>query len=174
MNLLELNNLFLFCEEKNKKLYDHMERVSMLCYATAKELSLTPKELELAYISGLLHDVSKFVVDLNIDHYSIVSSTIISFLNDYQKVSNIILQSEERFDGKGYPLKLKNIEIELLAYILIISNYYDELRMQGLEHNQAIENLYSNSNLLFPNQIIVPFVNSIEKNDLQNYEYMEE
>lgn len=170
MNLLDLDDLFLSCEQKNKDLYKHMERVSLLCYVTGKELKLSSKELEIVYVSGLLHDISKFNIDINLEHYSVLSSAIINSLNEFKEVPNVILQIEEQFDGKGYPLGLKENEIKLLSYIVKISDFYDELRINGLSHDESTKQLRSNSNLLFPNQIITPFIKGIIKNDLQ-YEY---
>lgn len=170
MNLFDFNDIFLSCEKKNSQLYKHMERVSLLCYATGKELKLTSKELEIVYVSGLLHDISKFNIDIELEHYSTLSSAIINSLNEVGEVPKVILQIEERFDGKGYPLGLKEDQIKLLSYIVKISNYYDELRMKGLTHDETTIDLRTNSNLLFPNQIITPFIKAIINNDLQ-YEY---
>lgn len=170
MNLFSLNNVFLDCEQKNEKLYHHIERVSILCYAAGKELNLSSKELEIVYISGLLHDISKFNIDINLQHYSTLSSAIINSLNGFDEISNVVLQIEEQFNGNGYPLGLKQSEIKLLSYIVKISNYYDELRMNGFTHDKSTIKIRSNSNVLFPDQIITPFIKGIVKNDLQ-YDY---
>lgn len=166
MNVLDLNDVLTACEQKDNQLYKHIERVSLLCYAMGKELELSPKELEIAYISGLLHDISKFNIDIDLEHYSVLSSAIINSY-EYGEVSNIILQIEEQFNGEGYPLGLKEDKIKLLSYIVKISNYYDELRMNNLSHDETTKQLRSNSNLLFPDQIITPFIKAIIKNDLQ-------
>jgi len=171
VNLLDFNDILLSCENKNKQLYEHIERVSLLCYATGKELQLSSRELEVVYVSGLLHDISKFNIDINLEHYSTLSSAIINSLNnEVGEVPKVILQIEERFDGKGYPLGLKKEQIKLLSYIVKISDYYDKLRMQGLTHDESTINIRSNSNLLFPNQIITPFIKAVINNNLQ-YEY---
>jgi HD-GYP domain-containing protein (c-di-GMP phosphodiesterase class II) len=168
MNLSDLNDIFLICEQKNEALYRHMERVSLLCYATGKELELSSKELEIVYISGLLHDIGKFNINIDLHHYSTISSAIVNSLNGFNDVPNVILQIEEQFNGKGYPLGLKESEIKLLSYIVKISDYYDELRINGLTHDESTIQLRSNSNLLFPGQIITPFIKAIVKNDLQH------
>lgn len=171
MNLLDLNEIFIYCENKDKKLFEHMERVSLLCYAFGKELNLTPKELEIVYVAGLLHDIGKFYIDIEPECYSILSSSIInSFENEFNQVSNIILQIEENYDGTGKPLGLKTDKIKLLSYVIKISNLYDELRSSGLTHDESTQNIRANSNLLFPDQIITPFIKSIIKNGLQ-FEY---
>jgi putative nucleotidyltransferase with HDIG domain len=166
MNLTILDDFFLECEQKDYALYKHLERVSMLAYATAQELQLSSKELEIAYISGLLHDIGKFHSLTELEHYSTVSATIVNSLKEFENIPNIILQIEETYDGEGYPLGLKEDEISLLSYIIIICNFYDELRMLGKTHNEATHELKSNSKVLFPDQIIEPFIISVEKNNL--------
>lgn len=47
-------------DPKTKLKIDHTYRVAELCQAIASSLSLTPEEVDLAWLCGLLHDIGRF------------------------------------------------------------------------------------------------------------------
>jgi HD-GYP domain-containing protein (c-di-GMP phosphodiesterase class II) len=169
-------------EDKSKDIFQHSERTAILCYATAKELNLYADDMELAYLSGLLHEIGKLDIpnEVQVDDQFIKMEKIypyftVSILNNFDgfdTLSSIIMKHQENIDGSGSPKGLKGDEIDLVARILRIADFYDHQRMKGLTHDETTKSLRENSDVIFPRQIITPFIKAIIKNDLQ-YEYNE-
>jgi HD-GYP domain-containing protein (c-di-GMP phosphodiesterase class II) len=160
----------------------HAERTAMLCYAVAKELDLETEEAGMAYMSGLLHEVGKCLlpekinlVQEEVDSNLLVpyiAAAIVNSIEGFEPLAEILLQQMENVDGSGYPKGLKQQEIELIAIILRIAEFYDAQRAKGLTHDDTTKLLRLNSDVIFPRKIITPFIKSVIKNKLQ-FEYEE-
>lgn len=175
MNIKVLDHIISRMENEAFDLYSHSERTSLLCYAVAKELDLYPEELEQAYFAGLLHEIGKLdfreeqMGIVNIENlYPYFTASILNNCEGYDKLSKIILQYKENYDGTGEPQGLKEDEINIIAKILRIADFYDEKRASGLTHDETTKLLREYSDKYFPRRIITPFIKAIIKNDLQN------
>ena len=179
MNVKKIEHIIKMMEEYNVKMAEHSERTAMLCYAFAKELKLDAEYLEIAYMSGLLHDIGRMghnevvkIDDINVNIeriYPYFSEAIISKFEGFENVAKVIIQSAENYDGSG-PLKLTGDNIGTIATILRISDFYDTQRSSGLSHDETTKLLRLNSDIIFPKKIITPFIKSVINNDLQ-FEY---
>lgn len=179
MNVKKIEHIIKLMEEYDMKMAEHSERTAMLCYAFAKELKLDAEYLEIAYISGLLHDIgrvgyNKFIEigDIKIDIemiYPYFSQAIIGKIEGFEDVAKVVIQNSENYDGSG-PLKLSGEDIGTIATILRISDYYDTQRSKGFSHDETTKMLRENSDIIFPRKIITPFIKSVINNDLQ-FEY---
>lgn len=168
MDLMEQNNL--------NNVLEHGERTAMLCYATAKEFDLDPEYLEIAYISGLLHEVGKVNLpnklmlreqEIDVENiYPYFSSNLIRCFKGFENVADVVIQNAENIDGTGYPYGLAGEEIGFIARILRISDYYDTCRMNGLTHDETTKKIRENTDIIFPKKIITPFIKSVIKNEL--------
>ncbi|MBU4312864.1 MAG: GAF domain-containing protein [Candidatus Omnitrophica bacterium] len=129
-------------DAKDSHTYGHSERVMKHCIDVADALKLPQHEKDILKYSSLLHDIGKIGIDvgilrkpsrLNDEEWNIMvmhpvlgSGIVeqISFLND---LAPIILRHHERYDGKGYPGKLKKEEIPLGARILAVVDAYESM-----------------------------------------------
>ena len=101
---------------------------------------MPPEQQELAHTAGLLHDIGKFVlpdrilkgnVELSeadweqIRKHPYEGARIVSQIDGYQPVGDIILAHHERMDGLGYPRGLRDDEIPEIAKIIAVVDTYD-------------------------------------------------
>lgn len=156
-------------ENFDQELYQHSEHVAMLCYAAAQELNLSYSEREMAYFSGLLHDVGRFYLESNehedFEDESIVNGSMIYFDKDFNKLIPIIVDYENinEEDSEKY-----DFCINIIKVIVKLSNEYDEFRSEGLSHEKSCQMIREN-NVCFNNMVTI-LLKAIIKNKL-NYEY---
>jgi len=86
-------------------------------------------------------------------------------LND---LAPIILRHHERYDGKGYPGRLKKAKIPLGARILSVTDAYESMvsdrpYRRALSLNKAKEELLNNSGSQFDPKIVDVFVKILDK-----------
>lgn len=128
--------------EKNAREKIHSERVSAISRLIGEAMNLdygTIKEIETA---GLLHDIGKIAVDENIlnkdgrltdDEYNNIkkhpesSYQILKSINAYAGLAEDVLSHHERWDGNGYPRRLKGEEISLIARIICVADAYEAM-----------------------------------------------
>ena len=108
--------------------------------AIAQRAGFSRQEAELVHIAALLHDIGKFIlpdrilkanVPLTDEDWMLIKrhpqqgARIVSSLDGYGPVAEIILAHHERIDGKGYPRGLVGDEIPELARIISVADTYD-------------------------------------------------
>ena len=130
-------------ELRDQETQGHSERVTSMVVKLARELGLSEEELIHIRRGALLHDVGKMGIPDSIlqkpgkltetemevmrEHavlaYNVLSSSV--FL---EKALDIPYSHHEKWDGTGYPNKLKAEEIPLAARMFAIIDVYDALR----------------------------------------------
>lgn len=180
MDVKKVSNVISNMEKLDSKMLDHCERTSVLCYALGKEIDLDKEELEIVWMAGYLHEVGKIGLNKEIklredliDLEKIYPYFTVAILNNYEgfeALSNVLIQHKENVDGSGYPMGLHHEDIDLLAMIIRIADFYDTTRASGINHEDACKLLRQNSDVIFPRKIITPFIKSVIKNELQ-FEY---
>lgn len=128
--------------EKNKREERHSQRVSKYCGVIAELLELSPDEVSMLKISGVLHDIGKIAIHndiLNkpekltdeefekIKKHPEVGYRILSASKKYSDITVDILNHHERFDGKGYPQGLLGEEIPYRSRIISLADAYDAM-----------------------------------------------
>ncbi len=118
----------------------HSAAVARYSRAIAQRAGMSRQEEELVHIAALLHDIGKFIlpdrilkanVPLTDEDWMLIKrhpqqgARVVSSLDGYGPVADIILAHHERIDGKGYPRGLKGDEIPELARIISVSDTYD-------------------------------------------------
>lgn len=120
----------------------HSMRVAEYSCAIGKRMGLDDKMLEVIYQAGLLHDIGKIGIsdtvlrkpgELNeaeaeaIRNHPSIGYSILSSISEIPLISLGAKYHHERFDGKGYPEKLKGSEIPLIARIICVADAYDAM-----------------------------------------------
>ena len=94
---------------------------------------------------------------------------IIQPVQSLKNVIPLILHHHERFDGKGYPSKLKGEEIPYLTRILSVADSFDAMTSNrpykhSMGFDNAFEELKKCSGTQFDPDIVNAFVETIEIN----------
>jgi HD-GYP domain-containing protein (c-di-GMP phosphodiesterase class II) len=120
----------------------HSQRVVKYVLMGGASLSFSHNELEILEYAGILHDIGKIAIDDRLlskpglltegesrafhEHPAIGARIIhgIPFLDD---VRDIVLHHHERYDGAGYPDRLKGDAIPLGARLLAVADTFDSM-----------------------------------------------
>jgi len=129
-------------EAKDTYTRGHSDRVYEYSVLIGKKLNLSEEEINTLKIGGLFHDIGKIGVPDSIllktskltdDEYSeiknhpTIGAHILSNATIFQNVIPIVKHHHERFDGSGYPGKLKGLDIPYLARITAIADAFDAM-----------------------------------------------
>jgi putative nucleotidyltransferase with HDIG domain len=125
-----------------EELYFHSLNVTMLSIMMARDLKLSVDVASVLGMGALMHDIGrKEVPDKILLKTEALTQAERNFFEMHCQYGvdigqrlhlppaalAIIREHHELYDGTGYPGKLKGESINLLARIVVIANYYDEL-----------------------------------------------
>jgi len=137
-----LYSLALMVEAKDGNTGDHCKRLSYSAEVFGEKIGLNSEELEALKRGGVLHDIGKLGIPDNIllkpgklnaaewevmKTHTTIGYHICNSLRSIQSTTPIILSHHERWDGSGYPQKLKGNDIPLLAQVFQLLDIYDAL-----------------------------------------------
>ncbi len=120
----------------------HSERVSDMTLKVCQLIGLKKDDISKIHIAAHLHDIGKIGVPdaiLNkegrltdeefgyIKKHPAIGAEILSKSNKLSELSDIVLMHHERYDGKGYPLGRKGVEIPIGARIIAICDSIDAI-----------------------------------------------
>jgi putative nucleotidyltransferase with HDIG domain len=118
----------------------HSAAVARYSRAIAQRAGYSRREEELVHIAALLHDIGKFIlpdrilkanVPLTDEDWMLIrrhpqqGARVVSSLDGYGPVAEVILAHHERIDGKGYPRGLAGDDIPELSRIISVADTYD-------------------------------------------------
>lgn len=161
-------------DSKHKYTASHSERVSRYCIRIAQILNLPHDEITKVRFAGFLHDLGKVatpqkIIDkpeaLTDEEWDIVKQHPIITINALKKIHGmeeigyIAGHHHEKFDGTGYPDKLKGEEIPFLTRVITIADAFDALRStrayrEYLSYDNALKILKENSGSQFDPRIV--------------------
>ncbi len=120
----------------------HSDRVSEYSVLIGKKLGLSEQDLKTLKIGGLFHDIGKIGVPdtilqkttkLDDNEYSeiknhpTIGAHILSTATIFSDIIPIVKHHHERYDGNGYPGRLKGEDIPYLARIAAIADSFDAM-----------------------------------------------
>ena len=129
-------------EAKDSYTRGHSDRVSEYSVLIGKYMELPEDELKTLRIGGLFHDIGKIGVPDSIllktdkltdDEYSeiknhpTIGAHILSTATIFKDLIPIVKHHHEKYDGTGYPGKLKGEDIPLLARIASVADTFDAM-----------------------------------------------
>lgn len=129
-------------EAKDTYTRGHSDRVSEYSVLLGQKLGLPEQDINNLKVGGLFHDIGKIGVPDSIllknskltdDEYSeiknhpAIGAHILSNATIFKDVIPIVKHHHERFDGNGYPGKLKGEEIPYLARIAAVADAFDAM-----------------------------------------------
>ncbi|MDT8426377.1 MAG: response regulator [Methyloprofundus sp.] len=115
----------------------HEERVSCLAAAIGEQMELNDEEIDSLKIAGLIHDIGKAYVPLDIlnrpgpmteaerlivQQHTGIGEALVSKVDLPWPIKQIVGQHHERLDGSGYPLGLSGQHIILESRIMAVAD----------------------------------------------------
>src|SRR3954468_6851395 len=164
----------------------HSAAVARYSRAIAQRAGYPRQEEELVHIAALLHDIGKFIlpdrilkanVPLTDEDWMLIKrhpqqgARVVSSLDGYGPVAEIILAHHERIDGNGYPRGLKGEEIPELARIISVADTYDVMTARDsyrtpMSSEDAIAELRRVAGKQLDAEFVEIFIELIEGNDV--------
>jgi putative nucleotidyltransferase with HDIG domain len=164
----------------------HSAAVARYARAIARAVGCSEQEQELVHTAGLLHDIGKFVFPdrilkgnhkLTDEDWNIIrlhpaeGSRIVSQVEGYGPVGEIILAHHERVDGKGYPRGLAGDEVPLLSRMISVSDLYDVMTARDsyrvpISSAEAVAELRRVAGTQLDADLVEVFVRALEGGEL--------
>jgi putative nucleotidyltransferase with HDIG domain len=128
----------------------HSAAVARYSREVAAAAGLSGEEQDLVHTAALLHDIGKFILpdrilkgnaELNeadweqIRKHPEEGARIVSQIDGYRPVGEIIIAHHERIDGLGYPRGLEGEEIPELSRIIAVCDTYDVMTARDSYRN---------------------------------------
>jgi diguanylate cyclase (GGDEF)-like protein/putative nucleotidyltransferase with HDIG domain len=142
LHMRTIEALALAIEAKDHTTHDHLQRVRVYAIEVAKDLRVTPEEMEALQAAALLHDIGKLAVPEHIISkpgrltpeefekmkiHPVVGAEILERVRFPYPVVPIVRAHHEKYDGSGYPFGLKGEEIPIGARILSAVDFLDAM-----------------------------------------------
>jgi len=164
----------LLSEARDPYTAGHQRRMAKLTCAIAREMDLSEEQIERLRITGLIHDIGKMSVPVDILNkpgklneleFGIVKAhpetayNIVKGLEFPCPVAQSILQHHERLDGSGYPKGLSSEDIILEARILAVADVVEAMSSQrpyrpALGVGQALGEISRNEGILYDSRVV--------------------
>ncbi len=169
-----VNTLALAFEKRDAYTTGHQQRVTKLACAIAKEMNLSDEQIKGLHIAGLLHDIGKISVPIDIlnkpsklndNEFNLIKEhphigyDILKDVEFEQPIAQIILQHHEMMNGSGYPEGIIGEAIILQARILAVADVVEAIASHrpyrpALGINKALEEILLNRSVLYDPDVV--------------------
>ncbi len=178
-----IHGLITAIELKDPYARGHSQRVMIYSELIAKKIKYP--DIETIRMAALLHDIGKIGIPEHIlnkpdlltpEEYDIVKAhpdygyKILSNIEGFNRIKNIIRFHHERVDGKGYPAGMKDIIIPLESRIIAVADTFDAITSdrayrKGMTSKEAIAELQRVKGTQLDEKIVDYFISIIYEND---------
>jgi putative nucleotidyltransferase with HDIG domain len=155
----------------------HSTRVSQLAAVLGNEMALDARQLKALERGALLHDIGKIGISDDVLHkpgqlndtewnamrlHPDIGARIVEDIPFLQDTLPIIRYHQERWDGSGYPIGLRGIEIPLTARIFAVVDAFDALTTERpyrkkISPEEAVSYLHEQAGILFDPEVVSAF-----------------
>jgi PAS domain S-box-containing protein/putative nucleotidyltransferase with HDIG domain len=163
----------------------HQRRVAQLAVAIAKELQLPEVQVEGIHLAGVVHDVGKIQVPVEIlskpgklteiefrliKEHAQSGYEILKSIDFPWPIAKIVLQHHERLDGSGYPQALRSDQILLDAKIIAVADVVESMNSHrpyrpGLGIDAALGEITLNKGKLFDPAVVEACITLFRERD---------
>ena len=162
--------------------FTHSVNVSVIAIAVGRACRMDPQELRLLGLGGLLHDVGKLRINLDIinkparlshaeflqvkEHPRLGADIVASMDGITQEVIDIVLAHHLGFDRTGYPEYIRHRSFPRMVDTVTIADAYDAMTtlrayQRPLTPRKAMEELRQSSGKMLNPQILTPFLETM-------------
>ena len=168
-------------QRKSEVLYLHSQQVANYSASVAAKLGLSRKEIGIIRTAALLHDIGLLSVPNSImnkfpylstreltqyKRHCIAGCSMLENMEEFAGIIDLIRSHHEKWDGTGYPKRLKGVNIPLGARIIAVADYYDSVinpssTQWQKNHQEALQELLSGMGTAFDPEIVKAFMEAI-------------
>lgn len=165
----------------------HSKRVADISIKLGLELNMGTEELSILHWTGIIHDIGKILVPktvlnkegrltdeefLTIKKHPVWGYDVLKNSDLTKEMAKYVLHHHERWDGKGYPDKLKEKEIPLISRILTIADSFDAMTSdrsyrKKMSTADALEEIKVNAGKQFDPELSEIFIKSYKNNKME-------
>jgi HD-GYP domain-containing protein (c-di-GMP phosphodiesterase class II) len=173
-------------EAKDPYTHGHSERVAEYSLRLATAIGLSEKQHLSLKLACMIHDIGKIGVSERIlhkperldheeqtaiKHHPVIGESIIRPLKGLGDIARIIRNHHERYDGLGYPDRLRGEEIPLEARIMAIADSYDAMTTTRpyrvpLPEEAVVRELVENRGRQFDPYLVESFLSLLKTDSL--------
>lgn len=173
---------------KDKYTFGHSMRVCYFSLVLGRQMGLSKEELYELQLSAIFHDIGKIGTPdeilnkptrLTEEEFKIMkehpenSYRILKDFAGWEKISINTRHHHERYDGYGYPSRLKGDDIPLMARIILIADTFDAMTStrsyrKGLSYKVTFEELEQFSGSQFDPALVTFFIAGMAKEEKRN------
>ncbi len=156
---------------------EHVDRVVKYCVAIAKEMGFKGEQLKAVEMGAVLHDVGKIGVSdavllkpgklteeerTDIKKHTKIGTSIVYGSDFLLREIPAVLYHHERYDGTGYPEKLKGDNIPIIARIISVADAFDSMTSnrpyrEAMDSKTAFAELQKGSGTQFDPEVVKAF-----------------
>ena len=187
-NLKALRNLVKAIDRRDSYTRFHSDHATQLALRVAGELGFSADQVTAISIGGPIHDLGKIVVPDEIlrkpgpltaeerrsmEEHPVMGAAITAAVTDYDTVVDLVRHHHERFDGEGYPARLRGSEISAPTRLFSLADAYsamttDRPYRKGLSPERAIAEIVGGRGTQFDPDLALAFVRMIEERQQGN------
>ena len=161
----------------------HSARVARYVRQIAVQMCLPDEDTETVVFAASLHDIGKIGVP---DHVLLKPGELAASefawirkhpewgwmalrnVTGFEEAALLVLHHHERLDGRGYPSRLKGMEIPLGSRLIAVADSYDALTTDrpyrsGRTHDEAVAELHRCAGTQFDPQVVHAFCAAFEQ-----------
>ncbi|MBI3923985.1 MAG: GAF domain-containing protein [Armatimonadetes bacterium] len=109
----------------------HIIRVTRLAAGVARRLGIEGKDYDTIWYAAYFHDIGKLLLEpgeaaVDEKRHPVVGANMMSKIKILEKTAPLVRHHHERFNGTGFPDRLKGQEMSVGARILALAEDYEE------------------------------------------------
>jgi len=175
-------------DAKDNYTFAHSMRVCFFSMVLGKQLKLTDKQIYDLQLAALFHDIGKIGTPdavlnkpsrLSNEEFKIMkqhptqSFEILKGFDVFEKVARYAKHHHERYDGRGYPDRLKGEAIPLYSRIILIADTFDAMTStrvyrKGLPYSIAYNELTEFSGTQFDPGLVKHFIVAMKREEAKH------
>lgn len=172
-------------DQKDHYTFGHSMRVAFYALILGRQLGLNQNDMYDLEMTGIFHDVGKIGVPDKIllkpgrlddrefrimKEHPVKSAEILAGFTIFDKVAKYARHHHERYDGYGYPDRLKGENIPLYSRIILIADTFDAMTSsrpyrEGLSYKIAFDELERFAGTQFDPDLVKHFITGMEREE---------
>jgi len=158
--------------------YEHSQRLAEMTGHVARALRLTPEHVAEAVLASRVHDLGKIGITNDIllkpgalsreertamEEHPAIGAAILASFSAFQGSVDIVKHHHERWDGSGYPDRIKGDAIPLGSRIISVVDAFDSMTAdrpyrRGMSVDDAVERLKNGIGSQFDPTVCATFI----------------